>query len=182
MESLRSRRGKWSGQRPRRLSCLDKFGGRSGSGRTVDARLKLLAEVLDRTAERLDGARGVSTEGLARPEKIDDPRQDLKVLGSAFAALQRAQGLDAPGQAVAAGSTPAAGLPREELLHIAQQRDHVDRVVHRKSQAGTHPRAVFGDATGIHQCIQVLGEQKAGTGTSGLPALEGVAVTHAAGI
>ncbi len=96
--------------------------------------------------------------------------------------FQGHQQLDAPGQAVAARCAEAAGLAGEELLHVAQQGHHVDAVVHRHGQAGTHAGAHFGDAAGIHLGVQVLGQQEAGTGAAWLPALELEAVAHAAGV
>src|SRR5690606_40948954 len=96
--------------------------------------LELFTEILDRAAQRLHGTRRVSTEGLARAEEVDQAEQGGDVLAGAFAALQGTQNLHAPGQAVAAWRAPAAGLSGEELFHVAQQRDHADRVVHRSEE------------------------------------------------
>src|SRR5690606_3186003 len=108
--------------------------------------------------------------------------QGLDVLRRALLALQRAEELPAPRQAVAARRAPATGLAGEELLHAAQERGHVVRVIHRQRRAGTHARADLGDAAGVRRRLEVLGQQEAGTGAAGLPALEPVAVLHAAGV
>ncbi len=87
----------------------------------------------------------------------------------AFAIFEGHQQLDAPWQAIAARGAETAGFASEELFHVAQQRHHVDAVVHRHGQAGTHTGADLGDAAGIHLCVEVLGQQEAGTGAAWLP-------------
>ena len=124
----------------------------------------------------------MSTEGTARAEEVDQAQQRLDVFGAALAFFQCAQHLHAPRQAVTAWSAPAARLAGEELFHVAQQRNHVDAVVHRHGQTSTHTGADLGDATGVHLRVEVLGQQETGTGAAWLPALELEAVAHAAGV
>src|SRR5690606_14751092 len=124
--------------------------------RGADTGFEFAAEILDCAAQRLDCPRRVGAEGLARPEKIHQACQYLKILGAALAAFQRAQGLHAPGQAVTARRTPAAGLAGEELLHVAQQRHHADGVINRERQPGAHACADLADTAGIHLRLQVF--------------------------
>src|SRR3989338_3147228 len=150
--------------------------------RAGDACFEFRAEILDRAAQGLDGARCVGAEGLAGAEQGAQLLQGLDVAGLALALFQGPQQLDAPGQAVAAGGAESAGLAGEELFHVAQQADHVDALVHRHGQAGAHAGADLGDAGGEHGRIQVLWQQETGAGAAGLPAFELEAVAHAAGI
>ncbi len=124
----------------------------------------------------------MSTEGTAWAEEVDQAQQGLDVFGAALAFFQGAQHLHAPWQTVAARGAPAARLAGEELFHVAQQGHHVDAVVHRHGQAGTHTGANLSNAAGVHLRIQVLGQQEAGTGAAWLPALELEAIAHAAGV
>ncbi len=124
----------------------------------------------------------MGAEGTAWAQEVDQPQQGLDVFGTALAVFQGAQHLHAPWQAVTARCAPAARLTGEELLHVAQQRNHADAVVHGHGQARTHARADLGDATGVHLRVEVLGQQETGTGTAWLPALELEAVAHATGV
>ncbi len=122
----------------------------------------------------------MGTEGLAGAEEVAQLLQGRQIAGLPFAALQRPQQLDAPGQAVAARGTPAAGFAGEKLLHVAQQTHHVDAVIHRHGEPGAHPSAHLADAGGIHLGIQVFWQQEAGAGAPRLPGLEAIAALHAA--
>ena len=53
---------------------------------------KLVAEVLDRAAQGLDGTRGVSAESLARAEVVAQLLQGFDVASLSGASLQGAQG------------------------------------------------------------------------------------------
>src|SRR3990167_5741349 len=92
---------------------------------------KLVAEVLDRAAQGLDGTRGVGAESLTRAEVIAQLLQGFDVASLSGASLQGAQGFHAPRQAIAARGAETAGLAGKKLFHVAQQRDHVDALVDR---------------------------------------------------
>src|SRR5690349_5594706 len=123
---------------------------RDGGADRRDTGFELWTEVFDCAAQRLHGARCVSTEGLARAEETDQTQQGLDVAWLAFTVLDGHQELDAPWQAIAARGAEATGFAGEELLHVAQQGHHVDAVVHRHGQAGPHTGAHLGDAAGVH--------------------------------
>src|SRR5690606_26920839 len=164
-------------------SRLYEFGSRlAGRWRLADTGLELAAEILDGAAQWLYRARCVGAEGLARPEEVDQAQQHFQVLRAPLTPLQGPQRLDAPGQAITAGRAPAAGFPGEELLHVAQQRHHVHRLVDGQRQAGAHTGPDLADTAGVHLRLEVFGQQEAGAGAAGLPAFQGEAVAHAAGV
>src|SRR3990167_7480516 len=88
---------------------------RCRSRRTGHASLELRTEILDRTAQRLNGSWRMGAEGLAGAKEVDQSQQGVDVFLRALLALQRTEDFHAPRQAVTAWGTPDAGLTGEKL-------------------------------------------------------------------
>ena len=106
-------------------------------------------------------------------KRLDIPRL-------AFAALQGAQDLHAPRQAVAAGRTPAAGFAGKKFFEVAHQRNHADLVVDGHRQRGTQTATRFTNAFELHRQIEVRFGQEVGARAARLPGFKLQTIAHAA--
>src|SRR5918999_6559123 len=148
----------------------------------ADVALEVLAKVLERTLQGFHGTRGMGAEGPAGTEKLGMQLEHIQIQGRAPALFQRDQDLFDPGQPIAAGRTPAAGLLGEEVLEIPYHADRTGAVVQHDQGAGAQAATRLLDGIVIHGQVQVLLHQKVGGSPARHQTAERVTIAHAASV
>ncbi len=155
----------------------------AGCSAAGHASLELRTEILDRTAQRLDGTRCMGAEGLAGAEEVDQAAAGCRCPAGCPGLRSRARriftlhgrpsrhGVHQPQDSRAKNSS----MLRSSETMLTESSTARARPVPMRVPTLAMPPANIGG-------VEVLGQQEAGTGAAGLPALQLVAVAHAAGV
>ncbi len=148
------------------------------------ASLEFGAEILDRAAQGLTAPGAWAQKVLPGPRKSGPGRAGPRCPpGSALATLQRTQDLHAPGQAVAARGTPAAGLAGENSSMLCSSETMLTVWSTARARPVPIRRADLADAVGIHRRHPgASGIRKPVPAPPGCQHFKLVAITHATGV
>ena len=142
--------------------------------------LKIFPEVFYRALERLNGTGCKGAEGMARPEQFTVLFENFDVSGLAGPFFDRTKDFFKPGQPVATGSAPTAGLTREKHEEVPDEPDRAGLVVEHDHGAGAEPGTRFHHRVEIHFDVEMIMHEKIGGRAARDQAAESMAVLHTA--
>jgi hypothetical protein len=117
---------------------------------------KILTEIFQCALERFDGAGRKGTKRIAWAKQFAVSFEILNITWFTGAFFERGQYFFEPGQTIAAGRAPAAGLASKELRQIMHESDWAGLVIEDDHRPGAQAAAGLHDRIEIHLDIKMF--------------------------